>query len=157
MLELWLFIWDYKSVSLNTELDSIMWWIFFSFKKVARQSAIIYVFTETPPTLRSRKVERFMQNEAHLFWTELNRRICCCQWDHLCGRRYTIQLGNSSNRSNYSILVSTLKHVGLFTKFRACAFLATFAIVLYLCQYLHGQIVIFGKGLNFKIKVIKMI
>ena len=35
----------------------------FSFKKVNRRSAIIHVFTKTPPNQRSRKVVRFMQNE----------------------------------------------------------------------------------------------
>ena len=38
-------------------------WICFSFKKVDRRSAIIHVFTKTPPTQGSRKVVRFMQNE----------------------------------------------------------------------------------------------
>ena len=39
----------------------------FAFKKVDRRSAIIHVFTKTPPTQRSLKVLRFMQNEPHLF------------------------------------------------------------------------------------------
>ena len=58
--------WDYESVSTNRQLNLITWCICFSFKKVDRRSAIIHVFTEPPPTQRSRKVVRFMQNEPHL-------------------------------------------------------------------------------------------
>ena len=56
--------WDYESVSPNRKLNLITWWISFS---LDRRSAIIHVFTETPPTQMSRKVVRFMQNEPHLF------------------------------------------------------------------------------------------
>jgi len=50
--------------------------LFFSFKKVDRRNAIIYVLTKTLPTqMGSRKVVRFMQNEPHLFCTELNGRM----------------------------------------------------------------------------------
>ena len=46
---LWLFNWDYESVSPNRKLNQ---W-----------NAIIHVFTKTPPTQGSQKVVRFMQNE----------------------------------------------------------------------------------------------
>ena len=53
----------------------------FFFQKVDRRNAIIHVFTKTPPTQRSRKVVRFMQNESHLFLyraqgTNVNIKIC---------------------------------------------------------------------------------
>jgi len=47
--------------------------LFFLLKKVDRRSAIIHVFTKTPPTQRSRNVVMLMQNEPHLFCTELKR------------------------------------------------------------------------------------
>ena len=54
--------WDYKSDCPNRKLNLIKWWICFSFQKVDRWRAIIHVFTETPPTQRSRKVVWVMQN-----------------------------------------------------------------------------------------------
>mgnify|MGYP007091343061 CR=1 FL=1 len=63
MLVLWLYNWDYESVSQKRKLNLKTWWICFSFKKVDRRSAIIHVFTKTPPTQGSQKVIRFMQNE----------------------------------------------------------------------------------------------
>ena len=44
MLVLWLYNWDYESVSPNRKLNLITWWICFSFKKVDRRSPIIHVF-----------------------------------------------------------------------------------------------------------------
>ena len=53
--------WDYESVRPNRKLNLITWWIcFFLLKKVDRRSAIIHVFTKTPPTQRSRKVVRYL-------------------------------------------------------------------------------------------------
>ena len=55
MLVISLYNWDYESVSPNRKLNLITWWICFSFKTVDRRSAIIHVFTKTPPTQGSRK------------------------------------------------------------------------------------------------------
>jgi len=60
MLVLWVFNWDYESVSTNTKLNLITWWICFSFKKVDRRSAIIHVLPRLHP-LKGRTV--------HANWT----------------------------------------------------------------------------------------
>jgi len=44
-------------------------------QKVDRRRAILHVITETPHTQRSRKVARFMQNEPHLSFTDMNLRM----------------------------------------------------------------------------------
>ena len=81
VLVLWLFNWNYESVSPNRKLNLITWWICFSFKKVDRRSAMIHVFTKTPPTQGSRKVARFMQNEPQFIVyraqrTNVNIKLC---------------------------------------------------------------------------------
>ena len=49
-LVLWLYNWGYESVSPKRKLNLIMWWICFVFLKEVRRSAMIHVFTKTPPT-----------------------------------------------------------------------------------------------------------
>ena len=57
MLVLWLYNWDYESVSPNRKPNLITWWICFSTRRNDT------CFTKTPPTQGSRKVVWFMQNE----------------------------------------------------------------------------------------------
>ena len=42
MLVLWLYYWDYESVSPNRKLNLITWWICLSFKKMKRRSAMTH-------------------------------------------------------------------------------------------------------------------
>ena len=49
-------------------------WICFSFIKVDRRNAIIYVLNKTPPTQGSRKVVRFMQNEPQFILYRAQRK-----------------------------------------------------------------------------------
>ena len=81
MFVLWLYNWDCESVSPNRKLNLITWWICFPFKKVVRRSAIIHVFTKTPPIHGSRKVVQFMQNEPQFILyraqrTNVNIHLC---------------------------------------------------------------------------------
>ena len=81
ILVLWLYNWDCESVSPNRKLNLITWWICFPFKKVVRRSAIIHVFTKTPPIHGSRKVVQFMQNEPQFILYRAQRtnvNTCYC-------------------------------------------------------------------------------
>ena len=86
----------------KTEFDNVM--DLFFFWKIDRLSAIVHVFTKTPPTQMSRKVVRFMQNEREFILytaqrTNVNMSVyiyilksyikwqliyylccCCCFW-----------------------------------------------------------------------------
>ena len=70
--------WDYESVSSNRKLNLITWWICFSFKRVDGRRATIHVFTETPPTQRSRKVVQSMHNEQRLLFVQSS--TCECKY-----------------------------------------------------------------------------
>ena len=95
----------------------------FSLKKVDRRSAIIHVFTKTPPTQGSRKVVRFMQNEPQFISyraqrTNVNMQTCIqrsttgnCK-SGLCGQVAFVR--------SYLSVISYISHSLMLYSFKLC-------------------------------------